>query len=78
MRKTFDEDAPPLPPGGMPPQMSRQMPCSTCKTPTDHETLRNLGSMCHACYEHYCRDAFDDEGQRARYMVGLQRSRAGR
>lgn len=54
------------------------MPCSHCRTVTAHLTLRNLGGMCHACFEHYCGDAFDDEGQAARYRLGLESSRVGR
>jgi len=30
------------------------MACRTCRTMTDHETLQNLGGMCHPCFQHYC------------------------
>lgn len=56
MRKTFDEDAPPLPPGGVVPfPMQRQAPCITCAVHTPVETLNNLGGRCGACFTRYCR-----------------------
>ena len=27
--------------------------CRSCQAMTEHETLCNLGGMCHACYQHY-------------------------
>lgn len=64
--------------GDQAPSEGAAMPCSSCKAMTPHETLRNLGGMCHACFEHYCDSAFDYEAQAARYKIGLERSRAGR
>lgn len=59
MRKTFDEDAPPLPPGGvMPLPMQRQMSCMVCKAGTPVETLNNFGARCGRCFTAYCRGAF--------------------
>ena len=27
--------------------------CRSCQAMTEHETLCNLGGLCHACYQHY-------------------------
>lgn len=53
-------------------EASAKLPCTYCKTPTEPETLRNLGAMCRPCFNHYCGDAFNDEDHKARYMAGLR------
>ncbi len=56
MRKTFDEDEPPLPPGGvLPLPMQRKLACSFCQAPTPVEVLNNFGARCGACFTNYCR-----------------------
>lgn len=56
MRKTFDPDAPPMPPGGMLPlPMQRQIGCMSCGAATPVETLNNFGARCGACFTRYCR-----------------------
>lgn len=53
-------------------------PCSVCKAMTPHETLCNFGARCGRCFTAYCKAAFDDEANAARYRDGLSRSRAAR